>query len=284
MTPREPLRPRTTRVETDEFHRRIVDRALAAIRMRFAEEDLRLSGIAAAAISSPFHFARLFRQIAGVPPGHFLTAVRMQAAKRLLAETGLSVTNVCLEVGYSSIGTFTRRFTELVGVGPRAFRRLSGASAAIQDAACHRLQAGRPAFGRSVCGMVRGPSRGPIAIGLFRSPLAQGHPVRCCIVKQAGPFRINGVPDGRFFVMAAALDSCGRLSEEPEFRGAAAAPVDVTEGSGDLRVDIELRPPEPTDPPIVVCIPVLAVMAIRAGMALKAGSAPRAVDSARKMA
>jgi AraC-like DNA-binding protein len=49
----------------------------------------------------------------------------MEAAKLLLADTALSVTNVCLEVGYSSLGTFTRRFTEFVGLSPRAFRRLA---------------------------------------------------------------------------------------------------------------------------------------------------------------
>lgn len=270
---------RAGRASTEAFHRRIVDRALVAIRMRFGEEDLRLSAIADAAISSPFHFARLFRQIAGVPPGHFLTAVRMQAAKQLLADTRLSVTNVCLEVGYTSIGTFTRRFTELVGVGPRAFRRLAAASLAVEDGVRRLPGASAAARGRTVRGNIHGPCDKPIAVGLFPTAVAQGRPVRCCIVRQAGPFEIRGVPDGRFYVMAAALDCSGRLAQEPEFRGASIEPVEVSPDRVDPQVDITLRPPNATDPPIVVCIPVLAFVAMRPRAPLKAHAAPAHVTA-----
>jgi AraC family transcriptional regulator len=251
--------PRSSRIGTDASHRRIVDRGLMAIRIRFAEEHLRLAEIAQAASSSPFHFARLFRRISGVPPRHFLTAVRMQAAKRLLAESRVTVTNVCLDVGYNSLGTFTRRFTELVGVGP--FRRLARALPPLDDVLLQIGPNTTPVRRGSVSGFVQGPRPWPIAIGLFPTPLAQGRPVRCCLLRQPGPYRITDVPNGRFYVLAVAFDQYSSLSKEPEYRGGTMTPIDVTPSSADQCVDVTLRPPHPTDPPIVVCIPWMAMTA-----------------------
>jgi AraC-like DNA-binding protein len=60
---------------------------------------------------SPYHFARTFRRITGIPPGEFLGALRLQRAKELLLTTDLFTSEVCYEVGYASFGTFTSRFT-----------------------------------------------------------------------------------------------------------------------------------------------------------------------------
>ena len=84
-----------------------------------------LDEMARIAYLSPFYFNRIFRQLTGVPPRRFHTALRIDAAKRLLLTTDLSVTEMCLEVGYQSLGTFTTHFHELVGVSPRALRRLA---------------------------------------------------------------------------------------------------------------------------------------------------------------
>jgi AraC-like DNA-binding protein len=254
---------RVCRPGTEAFHRQAVERAVAAMRRRFSEEGLGLSAIAAEAISSPFHFARFFRRIAGVPPGHFLTAVRMHTAKQLLVETGLSVTNVCFEVGYSSLGTFTRRFTELVGLPPLAFRRTAQLRLPLQDLTPFVRPAAVSGTG-TIEGYVATPVPGRIAIGLFPSALAQGRPVACCLVKGPGPYRITGVPRGRYFVLAAALEPSGRLAQEPELRGAGSEPIELSEHLNQARVDVQLRPRQAVDPPIVLSLPALLVIGIRA--------------------
>src|SRR5581483_7180196 len=74
---------------------------------------------------SPFHFQRLFVRAFGESPHSFLTRRRMERAKQLLLEGHLPVTDVCLEVGYTSMGTFSSRFSALTGQSPTQFRRES---------------------------------------------------------------------------------------------------------------------------------------------------------------
>src|SRR5262249_31916889 len=74
----------------------------------------------------PFYFSRIFRRELGVSPVQYLTAVRLFEAKRLLHATSLNVADIACRVGYVGIGTFTTRFTTLVGVSPGHYRRLPG--------------------------------------------------------------------------------------------------------------------------------------------------------------
>ncbi len=71
---------------------------------------------------SPFYFNRLFTQAFQETPHEFVTRRRMDAAKRLLLADHHSVTEVCLEVGYESLGSFSTRFRTLTGISPAAFR------------------------------------------------------------------------------------------------------------------------------------------------------------------
>ena len=112
------------REDTLAAHRRAVERVITTARERLCE-PLSLRDISRVAYISTFHFNRVFHQITGLPPAKFISAMRLDEAKRLLLTTQLSVTDICYEVGYNSLGTFTRRFTELVGLGPRQFRRLA---------------------------------------------------------------------------------------------------------------------------------------------------------------
>jgi len=90
-------------------------------------EPLSLDDLASAACLRPFHFNRVFRRLIGIPPGEFLSALRLQAARQLLLATSLSVTEICFEVGYSSIGSFTSRFTYMVGLPPRLLHQQASA-------------------------------------------------------------------------------------------------------------------------------------------------------------
>jgi AraC-like DNA-binding protein len=72
---------------------------------------------------SPFHFIRQFDAVFGQTPHQLRIQARLERAKRLLAMGELSVTDVCMEVGFSSLGSFSDLFTRRVGETPSSFRR-----------------------------------------------------------------------------------------------------------------------------------------------------------------
>ncbi|MGH3263578.1 MAG: helix-turn-helix transcriptional regulator [Trebonia sp.] len=83
---------------------------------------LDVAALARAALMSPAHFSRQFREAYGETPYAYLMTRRIERAKALLRRGDLSVTDVCLAVGCTSLGSFSARFTELVGETPTAYR------------------------------------------------------------------------------------------------------------------------------------------------------------------
>ena len=83
---------------------------------------LDVSALARAALMSPAHFSRQFRAAYGETPHAYLMTRRIERAKALLRLGEMSVTDVCLAVGFSSLGSFSARFTELTGESPTAYR------------------------------------------------------------------------------------------------------------------------------------------------------------------
>ncbi|MDT0306939.1 helix-turn-helix transcriptional regulator [Streptomyces sp. DSM 44917] len=95
-------------------------------------QPLDVPALAAVALMSPGHFARSFRAAYGETPYSYLMTRRIERAKALLRRGDLSVTEVCFAVGCTSLGSFSSRFTELVGETPSAYRaRPHEAGAAI---------------------------------------------------------------------------------------------------------------------------------------------------------
>ena len=86
-------------------------------------QPLDVEALARGAHMSAGHLSRRFRQAYGESPYSYLMTRRIERAMALLRRGDLSVTEVCFEVGCGSLGTFTTRFTELVGVPPSAYRR-----------------------------------------------------------------------------------------------------------------------------------------------------------------
>jgi AraC-like DNA-binding protein len=86
-------------------------------------DRVKLGDAAREACLSPFHFSRVFAQVFGETPHEFLTRVRIDEAKRLLLRDHHSVTDICFDVGYESLGSFSMRFRSLTGLSPAAFRR-----------------------------------------------------------------------------------------------------------------------------------------------------------------
>ncbi|MFF1686993.1 MULTISPECIES: helix-turn-helix transcriptional regulator [unclassified Streptomyces] len=85
-------------------------------------QPLDVPALARASLMSPGHFSRSFRAAFGETPYSYLMTRRVERAKALLRRGDLSVTEVCFEVGCTSLGSFSSRFTELVGETPSAYR------------------------------------------------------------------------------------------------------------------------------------------------------------------
>jgi AraC-like DNA-binding protein len=110
-------------------------------------QPLDVEALARDAHMSAGHFSRRFRLAYGESPYSYLMTRRIERAMALLRRGGLSVTKVCFEVGFSSLGTFSTRFTELVGMPPSVYRRqAAGAMAGI--APCIAKQVTRPVRNR----------------------------------------------------------------------------------------------------------------------------------------
>jgi transcriptional regulator GlxA family with amidase domain len=104
----------------EEFNRRLL-RARDAMDRTYAQ-PLDVPAMAAIACVSEAHFIRTFRATFGETPHRYLQRRRVERAMFLLRETDRTVTEVCFDVGFTSLGTFSRTFTEIVGKSPTAYR------------------------------------------------------------------------------------------------------------------------------------------------------------------
>ncbi len=111
-------------------------------------QPLDVPALAAGALMSVGHFQRSFREAYGETPHAHLMTRRVERAAWLLRQGGLSITEVCMEVGCTSLGSFSSRFTELMGETPSAYRaRSQDERAGIP--ACVAKQVDRPTRNRS---------------------------------------------------------------------------------------------------------------------------------------
>jgi AraC-like DNA-binding protein len=90
-----------------------------------SHQAIDLEAAAAQAETSPFHFLRLFSAVLGVTPHQYLVRSRLRHAARLLAEDGISITDVAYDVGFGDLSNFVRTFHRAAGVSPRRFRQAS---------------------------------------------------------------------------------------------------------------------------------------------------------------
>jgi AraC family transcriptional regulator len=255
------------REDTIASHRRAVERVITTARERLCE-PISLHDMSRVAYLSTFHFNRVFHQITGLPPAKFISAMRLDEAKRLLLNTQLSITEICFEVGYNSLSTFTRRFNQRVGLGPREFRYLAEriSPASVESLCSHYSElTGRASLSPSVEGFVDSPKPpdGPIFVGLFHTHIPQSRPVGGALLTSPGSFSIGPVPDGTYHLLAAALprlsDTLGYLLPDSANLsvGAGNGPVIVRQGRASGLFHISLRPMALTDPPLLISLPFL---------------------------
>jgi len=104
---------------------------------RHYAEPLDLAALAAVARLSKWHFHRLLTATYGISPAAHLSRRRIERAQDLLRATNLTVTEVCHAVGFSSLGSFSSRFRELVGESPSEFQRRYAVTGAPRIPGCH---------------------------------------------------------------------------------------------------------------------------------------------------
>jgi AraC-like DNA-binding protein len=125
--------------DVEDFNRRLL-RARDSMDRAYAE-PLDVRAVAAVAHVSPAHFSRSFRAVFGETPHRYLQRRRVERSMFLLRETDRSVTDVCFDVGFTSLGTFSRTFHNIVGETPSAYRSGHGPVIAPH---CVQLAAMRP--------------------------------------------------------------------------------------------------------------------------------------------
>jgi AraC-like DNA-binding protein len=130
----------------EESNRRLL-RARDAMDRTYAQ-PLDVPSLARIAHVSEAHFIRSFRATFGETPHRYLQRRRVERAMFLLRQTDDSVTDICLDVGFTSLGTFSRTFRAIVGVSPTAYRDGRGEVAAIPN--CFVMAYTRPSsFGEA---------------------------------------------------------------------------------------------------------------------------------------
>lgn len=243
-------------------HANMVERVITA--MRNETEPLRLEDYAEIGGLSLYYFNRIFKSVIGIPPGEFATSLRFERAKHMLLTTPASVTEICFEVGYGSLGTFSSRFKHLVGVTPAAFRNLPDQVAEIDF--------GQPIFNidprqTHIPGRIEGTMSFPfdykpsVFIGIFPDVIAVSQPIVGRMIPEPGPFELPHVPYGKWVLLAAAVpqvsDPIEHLLPSQQLLVASAGPLVVQPGNDVIYQDLDFRVPHPLEPPVITALPAL---------------------------
>jgi AraC family transcriptional regulator len=242
--------------------RSMVEQAIHGMRSRL-DEDFTLRKIVEGTGLGAFQFLRIFRRLTGLPPGQFLSALRLEEAKRLLLSTERSVGEICFEVGYNSVGTFTSRFTQWVGLSPTRLRQLGRGFRCETLAQLPRQTAGPAPAGRfDVTGqLLADVAPGQLLfLGLFDHAIPEGKPLACELLAAPGPFRLRAPRPGRCHLFAASFEPLpdpldfllgSRAVRQVGSRG----PLAVRDGG--VSCDLRLRAPQLFDPPLLIALPLL---------------------------
>ncbi len=256
----------------DSTIHRAVERAIVTMQDNVGE-PLTVDDLARSAMFSKFHFTRIFRQVTGISPRRFLSALRLQQAKQLLVSTSQTVADISNIVGYNSVGTFSSRFARSVGLSPTVYRRHEGFAPQVLDA--WQEEHGPPARA-TLHGHIHADSHGVpgiIFVGLFPGRIPEGRPVRCAVLSRPGRYQLDNVPMGSWYLLAQSIEpdleyayelsDAGRTVMHVGTRG----PINVFEDTGTRTVDLRLKPPCAVDPPVLLALldPYKVAMSARFG-------------------
>lgn len=209
-------------------------------------EELTLKVMADILYLSPFYFNRIFRKATGLPPKEFLSALRMEKSKELLNNTNLRITDICLEVGFKSLGTFTNRFHKYVGVSPKDYRKGNSVNDYMYTNKLGRYSILRGKINKEF------ESNESIVVGLFNKAIPQGVPISCAILEDPlnDEFDIKITEKGTYYLFAVS----GMYSTN--ILQASFGPINISNFEENDEVILNLRRPKEIDPPILVSLPI----------------------------
>jgi AraC family transcriptional regulator len=243
-----------------------IDEVIAYIHQHIYE-PLSLSRLADHAAYSPYHFTRIFKERIGLTPQYYVSALRLQKAKDLLLRTNLSVRDIGLEIGQQSLGTFTTRFTERVGMTPSLFRN-STLQADKHFRSLQKLKDWHSSHPTSnqharIEGTIHTaiPFEGVILIGLFAKPIPEGVSLHGTLVSSWRDFCFTGVKPGIYYLMATSvswgMQAMDFLLPHTTLRTRSKEPIIVRPYSSVPYQQVMLHPPRPDDPPILISLSLL---------------------------
>lgn len=214
---------------------------------------------------SRFHFHRIFREFTGITPARFLTALRMAQARRLLLRSAMTVADIGMTVGYTSLGTFTTQFTGLVGVSPARFREW--ARSLGDEPVRSRLPALRsmaPAGGGAVMALRGLPEADFLVVGrLLPDGNLRSRFRSSTLVCGAHAIRLPHAPPAKYRAFSVVVPAHVRLvdafvDDRPGSYLIGDAELSLPpESRSPATIRVDLRAPRPTD------LPVLAVTSVR---------------------
>lgn len=223
------------------------------------DADFTTEGAARRLGISSVELVRQFRQLTGVSPLRFRSALRIALAKRELVKTDASVTEIALRCGYESLGTFIRTFTLYVGLSPSNFRQM--ARAQEWDPLSYTFNP--TVAGEScICGFAPDPVPNEtmlVAIGLFRKGVPAGRPLSGQVLINGGRLNLEDtVCSGTRYLLGFAVPWGASLWTLPEaqtfvlsrkIKRTAAAPIAAPA--------LKWRRRTVTDPPILLALPAI---------------------------
>jgi AraC family transcriptional regulator len=244
----------------DDVSELAVLRAIEAMQDRLGEQ-LTVEDLARAAMFSKFHFTRIFQRVTGVSPGRFLAALRLQRAKELLVTTPMKVADISVTVGYSSVGTFSSRFSRSVGMSPTCYRRRSGFAAEIRAGTEGRAAGSSNARLSCSVRLDEPDDDALIFVGLFAERIPEGRPVRCAVLRRPGRVLFDSPPLGTWHLLAQSVSAGPESPEAGADSDRADRPVLIaTAGPITVRSDaiisaeLVLRPSNTLDPPVLLAM------------------------------
>ncbi|MFH0241978.1 helix-turn-helix transcriptional regulator [Streptomyces sp. HK10] len=214
-------------------------------------EPLSIDDMARFAMYSKFHFSREFQRITGISPRRFLSALRIQEAKRLLLTTDMTVTEISSTVGYSSVGTFSSRFANSVGLSPSAYRKFGGFVRKVKSV--RSVEVGGSVYG-SVSAPV-GADPGLIYLGLFPTRVPEGKPVSCIVLNHPGLFEMRDVPMGSWYLLGHSVPAAAHeaLTDGQAVHVGSAGPLEIRPRAA-RDIDFRLREVSVLDPPVLMAL------------------------------
>ncbi|WP_407270336.1 helix-turn-helix domain-containing protein [Radiobacillus sp. PE A8.2] len=213
---------------------------------------------------SPYHFTRIFKEVTGISPRHFLSALRVEAGKEILVNASSpSVLKTLLSIGFQSIGTFSTKFKQFVGLSPKKFQL----NARLLHKYINQYQNDEvilnTKFNSPIITInldVPNSFKGLIFIGLFPRPIPDQKPIMGTVVKDQTRCVFTCIPPGNYFIMAAAIPWSMNPKDyfilDKALRGKIDPVVQVAKDT-DTEQTISLREALPTDPPILINLPQL---------------------------